>query len=75
MADIKVRVGQQPAIKVVSSLGGAQGGSLAELSDVSITNPTDGTVIVYNSTTAKFEGSNTLTVGNDQNLTINGGVF
>ena len=36
MADIKVRVGQQSAVKVVSSLGGAQGGSLAELSDVSI---------------------------------------
>ena len=34
MADIKVRVGQQPAIKVISSLAGAQGISLAELSDV-----------------------------------------
>ena len=39
MVDIKVRVGQQPAVKVASSLGGAQGGSLAELSDVTISNP------------------------------------
>jgi|TARA_B100001142_G_scaffold326722_2_gene382783 hypothetical protein len=75
MADIKVRVGQQPAVKVVSSLGGAQGGSLAELSDVSITNPSDGTVLVYNNTTKKFEGTNELTTGATQNLTINGGVF
>ena len=75
MADIKVRVGQQPAVKVVSSLGGAQGGSLAELSDVSIVNPSDGTVLVYNSTTMKFEGTNELTTGTTQNLTINGGVF
>jgi|TARA_B100002019_G_scaffold293287_1_gene319861 hypothetical protein len=75
MADIKVRVGQQPAVKVASSLGGAQGGSLAELSDVTISNPGDGTLLVYNSTTKKFEGTNTLTTGNDQNLTINGGVF
>ena len=75
MADIKVRVGQQPAVKVVSTLGGAQGGSLADLSDVSIVNPVDGMVIVYNYTTQKFEGTNTLTTGNTQTLTINGGVF
>jgi hypothetical protein len=75
MADIKVRVGQQPAVKVVSTLGGAQGGSLADLSDVSIVNPVDGMVIVYNSTSQKFEGTNTLTTGNTQTLTINGGVF
>lgn len=75
MADIKVRVGQSPAVKVTSSLGGAQGGSLAELSDVSISNPADGTVLVFNNTTKKFESTNTLTTGNDQTLTINGGVF
>ena len=75
MADIKVRVGQSPAVKVTSSLGGAQGGSLAELSDVSISNPVDGTVLVFNNTTKTFEGTNTLTTGNDQTLTINGGVF
>jgi len=36
MADIKVRVGQQGATKVISSLAGAQTLSLAELSDVNI---------------------------------------
>ncbi len=75
MADIKVRVGQQPAVKVVSSLSGASGGTLAELTDVSVPNPADGMVLVYNSASMKFEGSNTLTTGNTQNLTINGGVF
>ena len=34
MADIKVRVGQQNATKVISSLAGAQTLSLTELSDV-----------------------------------------
>ncbi len=75
MADIKVRVGQTPAIKVTSALGGTQAGSLSDLSDVNIGTPTDGTVIVYNSSTNQFEGTNTLTTGNDQTLTINGGVF
>ena len=75
MADKKVRVGQTPAIKVTSALGGTQAVSLADLSDVSIGTPVDGTVLVYNSTNNRFEGTNTLTTGNDQTLTINGGVF
>ena len=49
MADIKVRVGQQPAIRVISSLAGAQGLSLFELSDVSASNLQNGMVLVYNS--------------------------
>ena len=53
MADIKVRVGQQPAIKVISSLAGAQGLSLAELSDVSASNLQNGMVLVYNSSIQK----------------------
>ena len=52
MADIKVRVGQSPAVKVTSSLGGAQGGSLAELSDVNITGTLqNGMVLVFNGAT------------------------
>ena len=47
MADIKVRVGQHNAVKVVSSLAGAQGLSLAELSDVSASNLLNGMVLVY----------------------------
>ena len=48
---------------------------MADLSDVSIGTPVDGTVLVYNSTNNRFEGTNTLTTGNDQTLTINGGVI
>ena len=63
MADIKVRVGQQPAVKVISSLAGAQGLSLAELSDVSATNLQNGMVLVYNSAIQKWEATLELTPG------------
>ena len=75
MAEIKVRVGQQPAVKVISSLAGAQGLSLAELSDVSASNLQNGMVLVYNSTIRKWEATLTLTPGATQNLDINGGNF
>ena len=75
MAEIKVRVGQQPAIKVISSLAGAQGLSLAELSDVSVGTLENGMVIVYNSAIQKWEATLTLTPGATQNLDINGGNF
>ena len=75
MADIRVRVGQQPAVKVISSLAGAQGISLSELSDVSATNLQNGMVLVYNSSTQKWEATIELTPGSTQNLDINGGTF
>ena len=75
MADIKVRVGQQNAVKVISSLAGAQGLSLAELSDVNATNLLNGMVLVYNGTTQKWDATLTLTPGTEQNLDINGGNF
>ena len=75
MADIKVRVGQQNAVKVISSLAGAQGLSLAELSDVNATNILNGMVLVYNATTQKWDATLTLTPGTSQNLDINGGNF
>ena len=75
MAEIKVRVGQQPAIKVISSLVGAQGLALSELSDVNATNLSDGMVLVYNGTTSKWDATLTLTPGATQNLDINGGNF
>ena len=43
---IKVRIGTQNAVKVVSSLAGNVSGTLAGLSDVSITNPQNGMVLV-----------------------------
>lgn len=76
MADIRVRVGQQNAIKVVSSLSGAGGaGSLSGLNDVSINNPQTGMIMVYNASTNKWEGTMELTPGTTQNLDINGGNF
>jgi len=75
MADVRVRVGQQPAIKVVSSLAGEVGGTLANLSDVNITNPSNGMVLVYNGSTGKWDATLELTPGVTQNLDINGGSF
>jgi hypothetical protein len=75
MAEIKVRVGQTPAIKVISSLAGAQGLSLSELSDVNASNLLNGMVIVYNGSTKKWDATLDLTPGATQNLDINGGSF
>ena len=75
MADIKVRVGQQNAAKVISSLAGAATLSLSELSDVNVVNPEYGMVLVYNGLTKKFDATLELTPGATQNLDINGGNF
>ena len=75
MADIKVRVGQQNATKVISSLAGAATLSLSELSDVNVANPQDGMVLVFNGVTKKFDATLELTPGATQNLDINGGNF
>jgi hypothetical protein len=78
MADIKVRVGQKNAVKVISSLAGAQALSLPELTDVdsnSFANLYDGMVLVYNASINKWQATLELTPGNTQNLDINGGTF
>ena len=75
MADIKVRVGQKNAIKVTSSLAGNAAATIGELSDVNASNPQNGMVLVYNSTTQQWTGTLELTPGNAQNLDINGGSF
>ena len=75
MADIKVRVGQQNATKVISSLAGSATLSLSELSDVNVANPQDGMVLVYNGVTKKFDATLELPPGAAQNLDINGGNF
>ena len=75
MADIKVRVGQQNATKVISSLAGAQTLSLSELSDVNASNLRNGMVLVFNGVTKKFDATLELTPGAAQNLDINGGNF
>ena len=75
MPDIKVRVGQQNATKVISSLAGAQTLSLTELSDVNASVLSNGMVLVYNGVTKKFDATLELTPGAAQNLDINGGNF
>tara|TARA_X000000368_G_scaffold179554_1_gene141738 strand:+ start:185 stop:412 length:228 start_codon:yes stop_codon:yes gene_type:complete len=75
MADIKVRVGQHNATKVVSSLAGSQTLSLSELSDINASTVANGMVLVYNSTTQKWDATLELTPGTAQNLDINGGNF
>ena len=75
MANIKVRVGQQNATKVISSLAGAQTLSLTELSDVNASNLQNGMVLVFNGVTNKFDATLELTPGATQNLDINGGNF
>ena len=75
MADIKVRVGQQNATKVISSLAGAQTLSLTELSDVDAGTLQNGMVLVFNGVTKKFDATLELTPGAAQNLDINGGNF
>ena len=75
MADIKIRVGQQNATKVISSLAGAQTLSLSDLSDVNASTLSNGMVLVYNGVTKKFDATLELTPGAAQNLDINGGNF
>ena len=75
MANIKVRVGQQNATKVISSLAGAQTLALTELADVNAGTLQDGMVLVFNGVTKKFDITLELTPGASQNLDINGGNF
>jgi len=75
MADIKVRVGSQNAVKVLSSFAGG-GGTIGGLSDVDISGGVqNGMVLVYNASTSKWEATLELTPGATQNLDINGGNF
>ena len=73
MADIKVRVGSQDAIKVLSSFSGG-GGTLGGLSDIDISGGlSNGMGLVYNASSSKWEATLELTPGSTQNLDINGG--
>ena len=76
MPDIKVRVGQQNSIKVVSSIAGDTSGTLSGLSDVNVSGGlSNGMVLVYNAATNKWDATLELTPGTTQNLDINGGSF
>lgn len=76
MADIRVRVGAQNAVKVVSSLSGTNQIALGDLTDVNLPPALlNGMVLVYNSSTSKWDATLELTPGITQNLDINGGSF
>jgi len=75
MSEIKVRIGQQSAIKVKSTTTGVAGGSLSGLSDTDVSAVTNGSVLVYDANTDQWVATNTLTPGNSKNLDINGGSF
>lgn len=78
MADIKVRVGQKNAVKVISSVVGATPSSLSDLNDIdsdSFSSLYNGMVLFYNTSTNKWQATLELTPGNSQNLDINGGTF
>lgn len=75
MADIRVRVGQQNAVKVVSSLAGTKDLALSDLTDVNVGTALNGMVLVYNGITGKWDATLELTPGTTQNLDINGGNF
>ena len=72
MPDIKVRIGQQSAIKVATT---ATGGTLAALSDTDTSAVANGSVLVYDANTSQWIATNTLTPGNTRNLDVNGGTF
>lgn len=67
-----VRIGQTNATRTLTS---ARVGNLRDLLDVDLSAVTDGSVLVYDSTTKKFTATNELTDGSEVNLTIDGGEF
>jgi len=76
MADIKVRIGQQNSVKVLSTISGTNFIALSELTDVDVSGGlSNGMVLVYNGSTNKWDATLDLTPGNTQNLNINGGAF
>ena len=75
MPDIKVRVGQQNAIKVATTTTGASGGTLGRLSDTDVSAVSNGSVLVYDANTDTWVATNILTPGTEKNLDINGGSF
>jgi len=74
MPDIKVRIGQQSAIKVATT-STATSGTLRALSDTDVSAVQNGSVLVYDANTETWVATNTLTPGNTRNLDVNGGTF
>ena len=74
MTRVKVRVGQQPAVKVLTTgttgSGGGGGGSLESLTDTSITDKQNGQILVYQSSIGRWVNASTVS-----ELNVDGGVY
>lgn len=73
MTRVKVRVGQQPAVKVLTTGttgGGGSGGSLETLTDTSITDKQNGQILVYQSSIGRWVNASTVS-----ELNVDGGVY
>tara|TARA_R100001510_G_scaffold53675_1_gene55510 strand:- start:22 stop:243 length:222 start_codon:yes stop_codon:yes gene_type:complete len=71
----RLRFGDQSVPKVTRVAAGGGGGSLGGMSDVDLTDVSqgglaDGSVLVYDATNTKFVATNVL-----NNITVNGGSF
>ena len=71
----RLRFGDQSVPKVTRVAAGGGGGSLGGMSDVDLTDSSqggleDGSVLVYDATNTKFVATNVL-----NNITVNGGSF
>ena len=71
----RLRFGDQSVPKVTRVAAGGGGGSLGGMSDVDLTDSSqgglaDGSVLVYDATNTKFFATNVL-----NNITVNGGSF
>ena len=71
----RLRLGDQSVPNVTRVAAGGGGGSLGGMSDVDLTDSSqgglaDGSVLVYAETTTKFDATNVL-----NNITVNGGSF
>lgn len=70
-----VRVGQQNATKVPSTIGGNSSVTINGMSDTDVTSLANGSLLVYDANTNQWVATNTLTTGNTKNFEVNGGTF
>ena len=71
---VKVRVGQQTGVKVPTT-SSTSGGTVASLQDTDVSNVANGSLLVYDSYTVRWQGVNELTPGITKNLDVYGGSF
>ena len=72
MANIKVRVGQQQAVKVLTTgaISGGGSNSLESLTDTDISNKQNGQLLIYESSSGRWKNSSTVLEAN-----VDGGVY